>query len=54
MKNKQQCPNCGYPKTRDGQHYKGSYTPGKMCQHCGHYEIRMPEAPSELQQKKAG
>ncbi len=29
------CPNCGYPDTFDGEHYKGLYVKGQKCDHCG-------------------
>ena len=28
------CPNCGFPDTHDGWHYKGVYTFGDPCPHC--------------------
>lgn len=54
--NRPDCPNCGYPNTRDGFRYRGTYRPGTMCQHCGHYEIRTPEPKSETvpEQRKTG
>lgn len=29
-----QCPECGYPDTKDGQHFKGIYNPQLPCDHC--------------------
>lgn len=29
------CPNCGYPNVINGENYKGIYTPGAPCRHCG-------------------
>lgn len=29
------CPNCGYPDTKDGKHFKGIYRTGAPCDHCG-------------------
>lgn len=31
-----QCPSCGYPDTKDGQHFKGIYEIDQRCPHCGY------------------
>lgn len=37
-----QCPECGYPDTKDGQHFKGIYTSGMPCPHCQFFQGRVP------------
>lgn len=42
------CPECGYPDTHDGRHFKGLYDPAKPCSHCG-YEARLARGvPSQV------
>lgn len=42
------CPRCGYPDKAEGGPFKGIYTPGKPCDHCG-YSERHPVAPEGTQ-----
>lgn len=42
MNNATQCPKCGYPDTKDGQHFKGIYTSGMPCPHCQFFQGREP------------
>lgn len=37
-----QCPECGYPDTKDGQHFKGIYASGMPCPHCQFFQGRVP------------
>jgi hypothetical protein len=44
--NETSCPNCGYPDTKDGQHFKGIYSSGMPCPYCQYFQGRMPpESP---------
>lgn len=36
-----QCPECGYPDTKDGQHFKGIYKSGMPCPHCQFFQGRI-------------
>lgn len=36
-----QCLECGYPDTKDGQHFKGIYMSSMPCPHCGYFVGRV-------------
>ena len=37
MRDHEKCPQCGYPDVNGGKNYKGIYTTGERCTHCGFF-----------------
>lgn len=42
MTTSNQCPECGYPDTKDGQHFKGIYTSEVPCPRCQFFQGCVP------------
>ena len=46
------CPNCGYPDTKNGQHFKGIHDPYLNCPHCNYLVTPTVEKTKKFVEEK--